>query len=71
VGLAAGRQVPKVRKKASAYARELGRQLKKLKKKHPKTAQSALMKKAHSVTKKIRGTKKGEVRKTARRAYKR
>jgi len=71
LGLAAGAQVPKVRKKVSAYSKELGRQLKKLKKKHPKTAQSALMKKAHSATKKIRGTKKGDVRKTARRAYKR
>jgi hypothetical protein len=57
VGLVAGAQVPKARKKVSAYSKELGRQLKKLKKKHPKTAQSALMKRAHAATKKIRGKK--------------
>ena len=42
---------PKRRKK-SKYSRELGRQLKLLKKKHPRTAVTALMKRAHRATKK-------------------
>lgn len=42
---------PKKRKK-SKYQRELGRQLKMLKKKHPRTKVTALMKRAHRATKK-------------------
>ena len=42
---------PKKRKK-SKYNKELGRQLKMLKKKHPRTAVTALMKRAHRATKK-------------------
>lgn len=42
---------PKRRKK-SKYQRELGRQLKMLKQKHPRTAVTALMKRAHRATKK-------------------
>lgn len=42
---------PKKRKK-SKYSRELGRQLKMLKKKHPRTRITALMKRAHRATKK-------------------
>lgn len=42
---------PKRRKK-SKYSRELGRQLKMLKKKHPRTKVTALMKRAHRATKK-------------------
>jgi len=42
---------PKKRKK-SKYQAELGRQLKKLKKKHPRTAITRLMKRAHSATRK-------------------
>ena len=42
---------PKKRKK-SKYQRELGRQLKKLKAKHPRTKITALMKRAHRATKK-------------------
>ena len=42
---------PKKRKK-SKYQRELGRQLKLLKKKHPRTAITRLMKRAHRATKK-------------------
>ena len=42
---------PKKRKK-SKYQRELGRQLKMLKKKHPRTRVTALMKRAHRATKK-------------------
>lgn len=42
---------PKRRKK-SKYSKELGRQLKILKKKHPRTRVTALMKKAHRATKK-------------------
>lgn len=41
----------KARKKVSKYSRELGRQLKLLKKKHPRTAVKDLMKRAHRATK--------------------
>ena len=44
-------QKPKKRKR-SRYQRELGRQLKMLKKKHPRTAITKLMKRAHRATKK-------------------
>jgi len=44
-------QKPKKRK-ISKYQRELGRQLKMLKKKHPRTAITRLMKRAHRATKK-------------------
>ena len=45
---------PKKRKKiVSKYNRELGKQLKKLKKKHPKTAINKLMKRAHAATRKV------------------
>ena len=40
------------RRKRSKYQRELGRQLKMLKKKHPRTAVTKLMKRAHSLTRK-------------------
>ena len=40
------------RRKRSKYQRELGRQLKMLKKKHPRTAITKLMKRAHRATKK-------------------
>ncbi len=42
---------PKRRKK-SKYSKELGRQLKMLKKKHPRTAVTKLMKRAHRATRK-------------------
>jgi hypothetical protein len=42
---------PKPRKR-SKYQRELGRQLKMLKQKHPRTAITRLMKRAHRATKK-------------------
>jgi hypothetical protein len=42
------------KRKVSAYQREFGRQLKKLKKKHPRTKISTLMKRAHRATKKVR-----------------
>ena len=42
---------PKKRKR-SKYQRELGRQLKMLKKKHPRTSVTKLMKRAHRATKK-------------------
>jgi len=44
-------QKPKKRKK-SKYQKELGRQLKMLKAKHPRTKITALMKRAHRATKK-------------------
>jgi len=40
------------RRKRSKYQRELGRQLKMLKKKHPRTAITRLMKRAHAATRK-------------------
>ena len=40
------------RRKRSKYNRELSRQLKMLKKKHPRTAITKLMKRAHSLTRK-------------------
>jgi len=43
---------PKKRKR-SRYQKELGRQLKMLKKKHPRTKVTALMKKAHRATRKV------------------
>jgi len=68
--------LPRKKRKVSKYQRELGIQLKKLKKKHPRTSVTALMKKAHAATRKALGmrkksTRKGQVRKTARRAYER
>lgn len=49
----AGRKVTKkARKKVSAYQKELGRQLEKLKKKHPRTPMKDLMSRAHAATKK-------------------
>jgi len=44
----------KVKRKASAYSKEVGRQLKKLKKKHPRTPVSKLMKRAHAAAKRAR-----------------
>lgn len=43
----------KAKKKVSKYQREFGKQLKKLKKKHPKTKIGTLMKRAHRLTKKV------------------
>ena len=68
--------LPRKKRKKSQYQVELGKQLKKLKKKHPRTSVTALMKKAHAATRKAlgmrkRSTRKGQVRKTARRAYER
>ena len=42
----------KKKRKRSKYQRELGKQLKLLKKKHPRTAITKLMKRAHRATKK-------------------
>ncbi len=44
----------KKKRKVSAYQKEFGRQLKKLKKKHPRTPVTRLMKRAHAATKKAR-----------------
>lgn len=44
----------KVKRKVSGYQKEFGRQLKKLKKAHPRTKTSALMKRAHKATRRIR-----------------
>ena len=43
---------PKPKRKVSKYQKELGRQLKMLKKKHPRTKVTALMKRAHRLTRK-------------------
>jgi len=45
---------PKKKRKISAYQKEFGRQLKRLKKKHPRTPVTRLMKRAHAATKKAR-----------------
>ena len=50
-------QKPKPRKR-SKYNRELSKQLNKMKKKHPRTKQSALMSKAHAATRKVLGMPK-------------
>jgi hypothetical protein len=44
--------VKKVKRKVGKYQRVFGKKLKALKKKHPRTASSALMKRAHRETKK-------------------
>ena len=44
----------KTRRKVSGYQKEFGKQLKKLKKKHPRTNISTLMKRAHKATRKVR-----------------
>jgi len=41
----------KVKRKVSPYQREVGRQLKKLKKAHPRTKVTSLMKRAHRAAK--------------------
>lgn len=43
---------PKKKRKVSKYQRALGKNLKALKRKHPRTPTSKLMKRAHSMTKK-------------------
>lgn len=51
------RPIPKtrmVKRKVSAYSKEFGKQLKKLKAKHPRTPITRLMKKAHVATRKAR-----------------
>tara|TARA_Y100000310_G_C20539160_1_gene742351 strand:+ start:33 stop:359 length:327 start_codon:yes stop_codon:yes gene_type:complete len=45
---------PKRKRKVSAYQKEFGRQLKRLKKKHPRTPVQRLMKRAHAATRKAR-----------------
>jgi hypothetical protein len=48
-----GNTLPRKRKrKVSRYQREFGKQLKKLKKKHPRTSIGVLMKRAHRATRK-------------------
>ncbi len=49
-----GTKIAKRKRKVSGYQREFGRQLKQLKKKHPRTDISRLMKKAHIATRRTR-----------------
>lgn len=44
----------KIKRKVSPYQREFGKQLKILKKKHPRTKISRLMRRAHIATRKVR-----------------
>ena len=44
----------KPKRKVSAYQKEFGRQLKKLKKAHPRTPVTRLMKRAHAATRRAR-----------------
>jgi len=48
------RQIKQKKRKVSGYQKEFGRQFKKLKKKHPRTAPQRLMKKAHIATRRAR-----------------
>lgn len=51
--ISAGKKgVRKVKKKAGAYQTRFGKELKALKKKHPRTAAGTLMKRAHRITRK-------------------
>jgi hypothetical protein len=45
---------PKKKRKVSAYQKEFGRQLKRLKREHPRTPVTRLMKRAHAATRKVR-----------------
>jgi len=47
-------KVTRTKRKVSAYQKEVGRQLKALKKKHPRTDVTRLMKKAHRNARKVR-----------------
>ena len=47
-------KLTRTKRKASAYQKEVGRQLKALKKKHPRTDVTKLMKKAHRQAKRLR-----------------
>ena len=53
-----GRRFPlpsgKKKRKVSAYQKEFGRQLKRLKREHPRTPVTRLMKRAHAATRKAR-----------------
>jgi len=51
--LADREETPKKKPRRSKYNRELSRQLKMLKKKHPRTAMPSLMKRAHRATRKV------------------
>lgn len=48
------KKIQKGKRKVSAYQKEVGRQLKALKKKHPRTDVTKLMKKAHRNARKVR-----------------
>ena len=48
----------KKKRKVSKYQREFGRQMKKLKRAHPKTKVSSLMKRGHTATRKALGMKR-------------
>ena len=48
----------KTQRKASAYNKEFSKQMKALKKKHPRTPATKLMKRAHTATKKARRGKR-------------
>jgi len=48
------RKSPKRKRKVSAYQKEFGRQLKKLKRAHPRTPVTRLMKRAHAATRRAR-----------------
>jgi hypothetical protein len=55
LGKKGGRAVrKKIKRKVSPYQKEFGKQLKILKKKHPRTKISSLMRKAHIATRKVR-----------------
>lgn len=49
---------PKKKRRVSKYQREFGRQMKKLKRKHPRTKVTLLMSKGHTATRKALGMKR-------------
>ena len=53
-----GKSPQKKKRGPNAYNKEFSKQMKKLKKKHPRTPVTKLMKKAHSATKKARKGKR-------------
>ena len=52
------RKKAKIQRSPSAYNKEFSRQMKALKKKHPRTPATKLMKRAHTATKKARKGKR-------------
>lgn len=57
-GAELSQEPPKKKRKVSRYQREFGRQMKMLKKQHPRTAVTQLMSRGHTATRKALGMKR-------------